>query len=130
MSCRLAGVQAVPNSAHRMDQMRWFCVDLPTQERDVRLDNRRLTIEVVTPHVIEDLRPSHHVTGIAHQKPEQLVLGQGELNDFSPRDTWCASLSRMRSRQTRSWDSVDFPERRRIASTLATSSSTLKGLVR
>jgi hypothetical protein len=67
-----------------MDQMRWFCVDLPTQERDVRLDNRRLTIEVVTPNVIKDLRPSHHVTGIAHQKPEQLVLGQGKLNDFSP----------------------------------------------
>ena len=49
-------------------------VDLLTQTADVDVDDIRLRIEVVIPHLLQQHRPRHHLAGMAHQ-----VLQQAEF---------------------------------------------------
>src|SRR5258708_7673660 len=81
-NARLGGrkPQDVPDPAQGVDQPRFLRVHLATQHGHVRLNDARVTTEVVVPYVIEDLHLGQHPVRIAHEVPEQLELGGGELN--------------------------------------------------
>jgi hypothetical protein len=55
-------------------------VDLPAQVGDVQLDDVGLPAEVVRPHAVQDLRLAQHAARIAHEEPQQLELGGGEVD--------------------------------------------------
>src|SRR5579863_5630925 len=47
--------QHVSHAAQGVDQPRFLGIDLAAQDRHVRLDDARVTAEVVVPHVVQDL---------------------------------------------------------------------------
>src|ERR1039457_919334 len=70
----------VPDAAQGVDQPRFPGVHLAPQHGHVRLPDAGVAAEVVVPHVIEDLHLGQHPVGVAHEVPEQLELGGGELD--------------------------------------------------
>src|SRR5690606_12497203 len=78
---RLRGLEHVAEAAlgldHRLGQV---LVDLAAQVGDVALDDARVAVEVVLPHVVEDLRLRQHPVGVEHEVTQQLELGGGELD--------------------------------------------------
>ena len=51
-------------------------VDLLAQVADVGLDDVGVAVEVVLPHVVEDLRLRERPAGVEHQVAQELVLGR------------------------------------------------------
>src|SRR5215469_18818977 len=72
--------QHVPDAAQRVDQPRLGAVDLAAEHGHVRLDDPGLTAEVVVPDMVEDLHLRQNPVGVAHEVPQQLELGRGELD--------------------------------------------------
>src|SRR5215831_9020524 len=72
--------QHVPDAAQRVDQPRLGAVDLAAEHGHVRLDDPGVAAEVVVPDVVEDLHLRQHPVGVAHEVPQQLELGRGELD--------------------------------------------------
>ena len=66
-----------------MDERNPPGVDLLTQVADVELDDVRLAAEVVVPHPVQDLRLGQHPPGVAHEEPEQLELGRGQVDEVA-----------------------------------------------
>ena len=67
-----------------MDQGRPELVDLLAQIADVGLDHVGVAVEVVLPHVVEDLRLRECPPRVEHQVAQQLVLGRRELDAGAP----------------------------------------------
>src|SRR3984893_8688924 len=73
--------QCVSGAANRADQFRVEAgVDLRPQVRDVRLDGARTDVAVGAPHKIEQLGPSEHALGVAHEGQQEGVLARGQLD--------------------------------------------------
>src|SRR5215472_6417599 len=70
----------VPDTAQGVDQARLDGVDLAAEHRHVRLHDSCVTAEVVVPDVVQDLHLGQYPVGVAHEVPEQLELGGGELD--------------------------------------------------
>src|SRR4051794_40143630 len=67
-----------------MDELRPAVVDFSAQKADVGLDVRAVTLEVVVPHMVEDLTPGQHSLGVQQQVPEQLVLSRRQFDTAIP----------------------------------------------
>src|SRR5439155_2654258 len=77
----LRKTEHVPHAAYGVDQRRGGRdVDLLPQVVDVRLDDVRLALEVVVPHVIEDLGLRQHPARVGEQEPQQVVFRGRELD--------------------------------------------------
>src|SRR6266511_1394455 len=72
--------QHVPDAADGVDQPRFDRVDLAAQVRHVRLDDAAVALEVVVPHVVEDLSLRQHPPDVVHQVAQQLELGRRQLD--------------------------------------------------
>src|SRR5437764_11395760 len=79
-STSLRRLEDIPRSAQCVDHRSPPGVDLLAQVRDVQLDDVRLAAEVVVPHPVQDLRLAQYPARVAHQEPQQLELGRGQLN--------------------------------------------------
>src|SRR3954454_11937787 len=55
-------------------------VDLRAQAGDMHVDHVGLRIEMVVPHMLEQHRAGHHLTGVLHQVFEQAELAR--LQDY------------------------------------------------
>ena len=53
-------------------------IQLLAQVADVGLDDVRVTVEVVAPDVVEDLRLGEHQARVLHEVAQQVELGRGE----------------------------------------------------
>src|SRR5512142_1108600 len=73
-------LEDVAGSPHGMDHRGPSGVDLLAQVGHVELHHVGLTAEVVVPHPVQDLRLRQHPARVAHQEPEQLELGRGEVD--------------------------------------------------
>src|SRR3954447_18070944 len=71
-------LEYIAGSPHRVDHRVAAGVDLLAKVRDVQLDDVGLPTEVVVPDPVEDLRLAQYPARVAHQVPQQLVLGGGE----------------------------------------------------
>src|SRR2546429_8931645 len=72
VSPRLA--EAVAHAADRVDQRRLVGVDLLAEVADVCLHDAGVAIEVIAPHMIEDLGLRQDPAGVEHEVAEELVL--------------------------------------------------------
>ncbi len=63
-----------------MDQRLSACVDLFAKVRDVKLDDVRLSAEVIIPHPIEDLSLAEYAPRVTYQVPEQFKLCRRQLD--------------------------------------------------
>src|SRR5262245_53264323 len=71
------GCQAVAVAPHRLDgRAVEGQVDLLAQVADVDLDDVRVALELVVPHVVEDLPLRHHLPGPAEQELEDRQLAR------------------------------------------------------
>src|SRR5215475_14740673 len=70
----------VPDAAQGVDQPWSAAVHLAAQHGHVGLDDPGVAAEVVVPHMVEDLHLGQHPVGVAHEVPEQLELGGGQLD--------------------------------------------------
>src|SRR6202044_1922589 len=75
--------QHVADAADGMDERHPARVDLLAQVADVQLDDMRLAAEVIVPHPVQDLRLGQHPPGVAHEEPEQLELGRGQVDELA-----------------------------------------------
>ena len=64
-----------------MDQRRIEAVDLLAQVADVGLDDVGIAVEVVVPHVVEDLALGQDPAGVLEQVPQQVELGGRQLDE-------------------------------------------------
>ncbi len=55
-------------------------IHLAAEVGDVGLDDARIAVEVVFPHVVEDLGLAEHPVGVEHQVAQQFELGGAELD--------------------------------------------------
>src|SRR3954452_1213070 len=78
--------QGVAHPTDRVQQPRVGGVDLAAQVGDVGLDDVGLAVEVVVPHVVQDLRLRQHPPGVGHQVAQQLELGGGQGDDLAGLD--------------------------------------------
>src|SRR5579875_2514458 len=76
----LGCAQQVPRPPNGPDHRTPPGVDLLAQVRDIELHDVGLPAEVVVPHVVEYLRFAEHPAGVAHEIPQQLELGGGQLD--------------------------------------------------
>src|SRR5260370_654850 len=76
-------LQHVADAADGMDHRHAAAVDLLPQVADVQLHDMRLAAEVVVPHPVQDLRLGQHPPRVAHQEPQQLELGRGQLDQVT-----------------------------------------------
>ena len=74
------GLQDVAGTADGVDHRLPAGVDLLAQVADVELDDVGLAAEVVVPDPVEDLRLAQHPARVAHEEPQQLELGRGQLD--------------------------------------------------
>src|SRR4029453_3559010 len=72
--------QHIASAAHGVDHRRTIGVDLLTEIGDVELDDVRLAAEVVVPDPVQDLCLAEHPPRVAHQVPQQLEFGSGQLD--------------------------------------------------
>src|SRR6266511_3753020 len=112
-----------------MDEARLLEVDLFAQVADVVLDDAGIAAEVVAPDVVDDLRLRHHAPGIQEQVAEQVELGRRELDRLAATPDLVCVLVHLQVRELQAPGLLGLPLRRKTACTLATSSSTLNGLV-
>src|SRR2546423_1558690 len=76
------GGQDVSGAARGMDQRRQSGrIHLPAQAPDEHVDDVPHGIEVIVPHVFQDLGPADHSVGIAQQVLEQGVFTSRQLDD-------------------------------------------------
>src|SRR5438309_3986967 len=79
----LSRPKAVADEADRMDE-RWSeAVQFLAQVRHECLHHVVIPVEVVVPHMIEDLGLGKHPAGVEHEVAEQVELGGGEV-DLDP----------------------------------------------
>src|SRR5947209_5228863 len=81
---RLRFSQRVPDEPDRLDERRTETVELLAQIAHVRLDDVGVAAEVVVPHRVQDLRLGEHALGVAHEEPQQVELGRGQLEHVVP----------------------------------------------
>ncbi|OEI67493.1 Transcriptional regulator (modular protein) [Curtobacterium sp. ER1/6] len=80
-SGRLGRLQHVAEPALRLDdRLGRVLVELAPEVRDVGLDDARVAVEVVLPHVVEDLRLRQHPVRVEHEVAEELELCRGQLD--------------------------------------------------
>src|SRR5262249_58954771 len=76
-------LEDVAHAADGVDHRLAAGVDLLAQVADVQLDHVRLAAEVVVPDPVEDLGLGPHPARVAHEEPQQLELGRGELDQLA-----------------------------------------------
>src|SRR6266550_7053693 len=79
----LSRPKAVADEADRMDERRSQPVQFLAQVRHEGLHNVVVPVEVVVPHMIEDLGLREHPAGVEHEVAEEVELGGGEV-DLGP----------------------------------------------
>src|ERR1700745_2102426 len=102
---------AVPRPAYGMDQ--WLpepLVDLAPQAANVRLDDRRLRIEMELPDVLQQHGARNHAPRIAHQILQELELLRLHVDSLAgPGD---ASLQKIELQVGDAQERLDFGRRR------------------
>ena len=106
-------------------------VQLLAQVAHVGLDDVRIAVEVVAPHVIEDLRLREHEARVLHEVPQQVELGRGEPQRLAGAPHLVGVDDHLEVRELeRPRRRVARPTvRRRIAWTRAMTSARVNGLV-
>src|SRR5437016_4966181 len=78
------GAEDIADSAHGVQQLGLErLVDLLAQPADEHVDDVRLRIEVVLPHVREDHRLRDDTAGVAHQVFEERELARADVDDLA-----------------------------------------------
>src|SRR6476469_1506672 len=73
----------IPGASHGVDHRRAPRVDLLAQVGDVQLHDVGLPAEVVVPDAVQYLRLRQDPSRVAHQVPQQLELGGGQLDGLA-----------------------------------------------
>src|ERR1700737_1015335 len=74
-------VERVPSAAHGADEVgRAGEIDRLAQAADVDVDGACLDIDVMAPHLVEQLLAREDAAGMLHEEAQQAELGGAEMN--------------------------------------------------